>query len=100
MSADRWPEPGGGTLVLPTALEKQREEVEENEEAKVPLPDRRPAEAFELPKNSWSPDRSGRQEVTSENGAGGGRRDKMQRRKKTSKKVSGVVMILTTWSAR
>lgn len=101
MSADKWAEPNGGTRVLPTALEKQREEVEGNEEAKVPPPDRCPAETSELPRNSRSPDWSGRQEVTSEDGGGGARREKVQRRKKTSKKVSGVVMILTTWwSAR
>lgn len=101
MSADLWAEPGRSTSVAQTTLEKQREEVEGNEEAKVPHPDRRPVEASELVRHSRPPELSGQQEVTSEEGGGGARREKMQRRKKTSKKASGVMMVLTTrWSAR
>lgn len=81
MSADRWAEPGNSTT-----LEKKREEVKGNEEAKVPLPDFRLAEASEHVNHGEPSEQSSQQEVTS-----GARRAKLQRRKKTSEKVSGVM---------
>lgn len=98
MSHDWWAEPGASTSALQAALEKRREEVEENEEVKVPHTDGRPVEASELVKHTGPPEHRGQQEVTSEEG-GGARREKTQRRKKTSKKASGVRMILTTWGS-
>lgn len=78
-----------------TALEKKREEVKENEEAEVPFPDIRPAEASELVRHAGPPELSVRQEVTSGEG-GGARRAKLQRGRKTSEKVSGVMMVSNT----
>lgn len=87
MSSEHWVEPCSQDQAKETGLEKQQEEVAEEEELEVPCGDNQPAGSLRQEEElgrKWpsSPDHSGMEEVTSKRGVEQAQMEKIQTQEK------------------